>query len=189
MYYTKVYTILCRLSIGKTKKDGQKYPRAPILYSLRHKKRRPYAFLVILGKNISVKLGRHIDISGAESDPVRRIREKEARTELVTGKSFIWLLDETTFKYAMDRGLLSPLPAELKSHKAATEGFGLLLSELPLAEASGFSDLRPDSILCLRRSPFSETESYGRSGEEYDAAAVCFVNLAKLRPVAGVVEK
>lgn len=132
---------------------------------------------------------RHIDISGAESDPVRRIREKEARTELVTGNSFIWLLDETTFRYAMDRGLLSPLPDELKSHKAATEGFGLLLSELPLAEASGFSDLRPDSILCLRRSPSSETESYGRSGEEYDAAAVCFVNLAKLHPVASDAEK
>ena len=80
MYYTKVYTILCRLSIGKTKKNGQKYPRAPILYSLRHKKRRPYAFLVILGKNISVKLGKiqeaHPDVNIFLAAVDERLNEK-----------------------------------------------------------------------------------------------------------------
>lgn len=113
-----------------------------------------------------------IDKSG--SDARKAVQAKRARTELIAGNSFLWLLDEESFLYAKERGLLEPLPGDLSEGKAAVDGCGLLLSELPLFRREGFRDLRADSILCLRRNPESETESYGRTEERFLTAKEVF---------------
>ena len=122
-----------------------------------------------LGKPVDV---RAVDKNGSEARIA--VQSKAVRTELVTGNSFLWLLDEESFVYAKERGLLEPLPANLASDKASRDGYGLLLSELPLYEWNGFRDLRADSILCLRRAPQGETESYGRTAEEFRIAQTAF---------------
>ena len=115
------------------------------------------------------------------SDLRRTVQVKAAKTEMVTGSSFLWLLDEESFVYAKEHGLLEPLPADLASDKAAKDGYGLLLSELPLYREKGFRDLRADSVLCLRRNPDGETESYGRTAEAFRAAENVFQSLAQIR--------
>ena len=112
------------------------------------------------------------------SEARKAVQTKAAKAELVTGNSFLWLLDEESFVYAKERGLLEPLPSDLASNKASRDGYGLLLSELPLYERSGFRDLRADSILCLRRNPETETETYGRSVEQFRLAQTVFALLA-----------
>lgn len=114
--------------------------------------------------------------SGTEA--ARALKAKEIRTELTTGDSMVWILDEEAFLYAKERGLLAPLPESLAGRKNAVEGFGLRLSALEVYGTEGFCELYAGSYLCLRRSPEMETESYGRTREAYERAVQVFTALA-----------
>lgn len=107
-----------------------------------------------------------------------RVRAKEIRTELVTGDCMLYLLDPEAFAYASSHGLLEKLPDGLQSRDAAVDGCGLKLSGLKLAEADGFCGLPANSILCLRRNPAAEPESYGRTEADFEAAKTVFLKLA-----------
>ncbi len=106
------------------------------------------------------------------------VAAKEIRTELVAGDSLLWLLDEEAFAYARDHHLLEALPEELAGLEAAVDGYGLTLSSLELYEAEGFSELAGSAVLCLRRNPETETESYGRTVENFRIAEQVFRLLA-----------
>ena len=115
---------------------------------------------------------RSVCISGSDSE--KELMRREAKTEMVTGTTYLWIVNEEMFRYAKERGLLEPLPEAFSSHAAAADGYGLQLSGIPLGNADGFSSLRKDSILCLRRDPAGETESYGRTSEGFAVAKAVF---------------
>lgn len=114
--------------------------------------------------------------SGTEA--ARTLKAKEVRTELTTGDSMVWILDEEAFLYAKERGLLAPLPEALSGRENAVEGCALRLFALEIFGAEGFCELPPNSYLCLRRSPEEETESYGRTQEAYERAKDVFLALS-----------
>ena len=99
--------------------------------------------------------------------------------ELITGGSFLMLLDEESFRYAMDHGLLEELPEKLQNASGAKEGHGILLSSLPIYNTDGFHELASLSYLCLRKAPDDGIENYGRTQNDYESAKKLFETLTK----------
>lgn len=122
---------------------------------------------------------RAITRSGTEAE--WEVASKAIRTELITGDEFLLLLDEEAFLYAVEHGLLEELPEALRNASGAKDGFGLKLSALEVYNTEGYHELSPLSYLCLRKSPEGETESYGRTQEDYLAAKQVFEKLAKIQ--------
>ncbi len=118
-------------------------------------------------------------LTRAGSSAQQDVIAKQIRTELVTGDSFLWLLDDASFRYACEKGLLTPLPSGLTGTDAAVDAYGLRLSALSLSEADGFRFLEQNLILCLRRSPKEDAEPYGRTVLQYEQAQKIFLQLAK----------
>lgn len=121
--------------------------------------------------------------SGTEA--ARALKAKEVRTELVTGDSMVWILDEEAFLYARERELLAPLPESLAGRENAADGLALRLFALDIYGTKGFCELPSNSYLCLRRAPETETESYGRTQEAYERARNVFLALAEYEYQAG----
>lgn len=111
------------------------------------------------------------------TEAARAQQAKEVRTELVTGDSMVWILDEEAFLYAKEKGLLAPLPEALAGRENAVEGCALRIFTLDVFGKEGFCELPANSYLCLRRSPDAETESYGRTQEAYERAKDVFLSL------------
>jgi hypothetical protein len=106
------------------------------------------------------------------------ILTKQIRTELVTGKEFLMLLDESAYQYAKEHDLLAELPDELKDTVGAADGVAIRFNSLALRNEEGFCDLEAISYLCLRKAPADGTENYGRTEAEYQAALELFLRLA-----------
>ncbi len=107
------------------------------------------------------------------------IGSKAIRTELITGDSFLLLLDEESFRYAIEHDLLEKLPEKLQNATGAKEERGILLSSLPIYNTDGFHELASFSYLCLRKAPEDGTEQYGRTQNDYESAKELFEKLTK----------
>jgi len=118
-------------------------------------------------------------ITKSGSDALWKVNSKAIRTELITGDSFLMLLDEESFRYALEHDLLEALPKELQDASGAKEGYGILLSSLPIYNTDGFHELASLSYLCLRKAPEDGAEHYGRTQKDYDAAKKLFESLTK----------
>lgn len=118
-------------------------------------------------------------ITKSGSDAHWQLGSKAIRTELITGGSFLMLLDEESFRYAMDHGLLEELPEKLQNASGAKEGHGILLSSLPIYNTDGFHELASLSYLCLRKAPDDGVENYGRTQNDYESAKKLFETLTK----------
>lgn len=130
------------------------------------------------GNGDGIRVGKVADLLRSGSEAARALQAKAIRTELVTGESMVWILDEEAYVYAKERGLLAPLPEELASRENAVDGLALRLYALEIYGAKGFRELYADSYLCLRRDPAGETERYGRTPEAYARAKEVFLRLA-----------
>ena len=89
------------------------------------------------------------------------------------------LLDEESFTYAMEHDLLEALPQSLQDATGAKEGYGILLSSLPIYNTDGFHELASLSYLCLRKAPEDGAEHYGRTQKDYESAKKLFETLTK----------
>lgn len=106
---------------------------------------------------------------------------KNAKIELVTGSDFILLLSEQAYTYALDHNLLEELPEEAKDIVSDVNNYGIRLSSLPIYETEAFSGFPGETILCLRKNPDSETESFGRSKAHFESAREAFLKMANYK--------
>lgn len=150
----------------------------PVLRSTRYPIEAYLASKVSDGNGDHRRVGKVKDFLRTGTEVARALQAKAVRTELVTGDSMVWILDEEAFIYAKERGLLAPLPESLADREDAVEGCALHLSELKIYGTEGFCELYANSYLCLRRDPASEEESYGRTPEAYERAKAIFLALA-----------
>ncbi len=118
-------------------------------------------------------------ITKSGSDALWKVASKAIRTELITGNSFLMLLDEESFAYALEHDLLAPLPEKLQQAEGAKEEHGILLSSLPIYNTDGFHELASYSYLCLRKAPEDGVENYGRTQNDYESAKKLFEKLTK----------
>ncbi len=151
----------------------------PVIRSFRSPAEQLLASLSEDANGDGMQIGRIESLTRAGSNAQREVIAKQIRTELVTGDSFLWLLDEASFRYACEKELLTPLPSGLADTDAAVDGYGLRLSGLTLSGAEGFRFLEQNLILCLRRSPKEDVEPYGRTVLQYEQAQKIFLQLAK----------
>ncbi|MBQ6043165.1 MAG: hypothetical protein IJL41_03380 [Clostridia bacterium] len=93
---------------------------------------------------------------------------KRFLSELASGDSVVYLLEESFFEKANEQGLLCPL-AELIDPSLLPDDMydpcGVRVSELDYFKQGGFSSVPDDTLLCIRRSPESDSISYGRTPE------------------------
>ena len=149
----------------------------PVLRSIRRPMEALLSEKVADGNGDGKRVGQVKDFLRSGTEAARALRAKEVRTELVTGNSMVWILDEEAFLYAKEKGLLAPLPEEFAGRENAVDGCALRLYALDIYAAEGFCELYSNSYLCLRRSPETETESYGRTQEAYERAKDVFTAL------------
>ena len=124
------------------------------------------------------KLSLHA-ITKSGSEAYSKVQSKAIRTELVTGDAFLLLLDEESYLYAKEHGLIEELPESLKEHAGAKDGYALTLSSLSVFPTKGVNELAPLSYLCLRKAPEEGKENYGRTEKDYLAAKKLLETLSK----------
>lgn len=150
----------------------------PVLRSIRRPVEAFLSSVTADGNGDGKRVGQVKSFLRSGTEAARALRAKEVRTELTTGDSMVWILDEEAFLYAKEKGLLAPLPEALAAQENAADGCALRLSALEIYGTEGFCELYANSYLCLRRSPAEETESYGRTQEAYERAKNVFLKLA-----------
>ena len=93
---------------------------------------------------------------------------KRFLSELASGDSVVYLLEESFFEKANEQGLLCPL-AEIVDPSLLPDDMydacGVRVSELDYFKQAGFSSVPDDTLLCIRRSPESDSIQYGRTPE------------------------
>lgn len=125
------------------------------------------------------KRGVLADVTRSGSGTTAEIMEKTIRTRLVTGEECLFLLDQKSYEYAKEKGLLAPLPEALLDSEAAVDGLALRLNTLPLYNTEGYHELGALSYLCMRKAPEEGTETYGRTAEDHAAALEMLLRLAE----------
>lgn len=152
---------------------------SPVCRSVRRPVDEALSKLVSDGNGDGKRVGRMETILRSGSTAARELQAKEVRTELVTGDSMLWLLDEEAYTFAKERGLLAELPGELADRENAVDGLAVKLYTLDCFGKEGFCELHGSAYLCLRRDPAAEAEPYGRTSEAYERAKAVFLELAK----------
>ncbi len=152
---------------------------APVCRSVRRPIDEALSKWVSDGNGDGKRVGRLRPLLRSGSSAARDLQAKEIRTELVTGDSMLWLLDEEAYAYAKKRGLIAALPEELAEREGAVDGLAIKLYTLDCFGEEGFCGLHGSGYLCLRRDPAEEAESYGRTAEAYERAKEVFSELTK----------
>lgn len=96
---------------------------------------------------------------------------KRFLTELASGDSVVYLLDEAFFARAADEGLLCPLAGIIDPELLPENMYdecAVRVSELDYFKREGFASVPGDTLLCIRRSPDKDSISYGRTQEYWD---------------------
>ena len=93
---------------------------------------------------------------------------KRFLSELASGDSVVYLLEESFYKKAAEQGLLCPL-AEIVDPSVLPDDmydeYSVRVCELDYFKQDGFSSVPDDTLLCIRRSPDKDSISYGRTPE------------------------
>lgn len=119
------------------------------------------------------------DITRSGNGLTAEITAKAIRTRLVTGGECLFLLDQKSYDYAKEQGLLAPLPKALAEMAGAVDGVALKLNTLPLYNTEGYHELGAVSYLCMRKAPEEGEETYGRTEADFDVALKMFTALAE----------
>ena len=101
-------------------------------------------------------------------------------TEVTSGNSIIYLVNEAYYERLKEFGVLSKLSDVLPASAIPSETvdeYGVYLRELELHFAEGFRRLPGNLIVCLRRSPEEDTITYGRTMEYWRANQLFFRNM------------
>ena len=152
---------------------------SPVCRSVRRPVDEALSKLASDGNGDGRRVGRMETVLRSGSAAARELQAKEIRTELVTGDSMLWLLDEEAYVFAKERGLLAELPAELAERDGAVDGLAVKFYTLDCFGKAGFCGLHGSAYLCLRRDPSAEAEPYGRTSEAYERAKAVFSELTK----------
>lgn len=124
------------------------------------------------------------NISSLDETDANRLAVKEFEKELFTGDSMIFLLDKQLFDLCVDYDMLAPFE-EVFSKDNMPDGViaecGIYLSSLDVKELDGFKNLSPNTVLCVRRSPDSETIKYGRLQSAWESNREIFEKLVSYK--------
>ena len=105
---------------------------------------------------------------------------KEFEKELFAGDSMIFILDKQTFDICVDNDMLASFETVFGKDnmpEGVIAGCGIYLSSLDAKALGGFDELSPNTVLCIRRSPDSETIKYGRLQSAWESNREIFVKL------------
>ncbi len=105
---------------------------------------------------------------------------KEFETELFAGDSMIFLLDKQLFDICIEHDKLASFEEVFGKDnmpEGVIGGCGIYLSSLDVAGLAGFEKLSPNTVLCIRRAPDSETIKYGRLQSAWESNRDIFVKL------------
>ena len=120
------------------------------------------------------------DMTSLDETNANRLAVKEFEAELFTGDSMIFLLDKQLFDICIDYDMLASFE-EIFGKDNVPDGVisdcGIYLSSLDARELGGFDKLSSNTVLCLRRSPDSETVKYGRTQSAWESNREVFAEL------------
>jgi hypothetical protein len=105
---------------------------------------------------------------------------KEFETELFAGDSMIFLLDKQLFDICVEHDKLASFEEVFGKDNmpdGVIAGCGIYLSSLDVDGLAGFEKLSPNTVLCIRNSPDSETIKYGRLQSAWESNRDIFVKL------------
>ncbi|MBR5779448.1 MAG: hypothetical protein IKY21_02345 [Clostridia bacterium] len=105
---------------------------------------------------------------------------KEFETELFAGDSMIFLLDKQLFDICVEHDKLASFEEVFGKDnmpEGVIGGCGIYLSSLDVDGLAGFEKLSPNTVLCIRRAPDSETIKYGRLQSAWESNRDIFVKL------------
>ncbi len=109
---------------------------------------------------------------------------KRFLSELASGDSVIYLLEESFFEKAAEQKLLCPL-AELIDPSLLPDDMydecAVRVSELDYFKQEGFSSVPDDTLLCIRRSPENDQISYGKTQEYWSCNKALVVKMLTYR--------
>jgi hypothetical protein len=105
---------------------------------------------------------------------------KEFERELFAGDSMIFVIDKQIFDICLEQDKLASFE-EVFGKENMPEGLlagcGIYLSSLDAKTLAGFEKISPNTVLCIRRAPDSETVKYGRLQSAWESNREIFVNL------------
>lgn len=120
------------------------------------------------------------NITALDETAANRLAVKEFEEELFTGDSMIFLLDKQMFDICVDNDMLASFE-EVFGKENMPDGViadcGIYLSSLDAKVLDGFKELSPHTVLCIRRSPDSETVKYGRLQSAWEENRDIFIKL------------
>lgn len=109
-----------------------------------------------------------------------RLAVKEFERELFAGDSMIFVVDKQIFDICLEQDKLASFE-EVFGKENMPEGLlagcGIYLSSLDAKTLAGFEKISPNTVLCIRRAPDSETVKYGRLQSAWESNREIFVNL------------
>ena len=131
--------------------------------------------------DITVAVGENIPYTAYQTNVDAN---KRFMTEITSGDSVIYLLEESFFEKASEQGVLCPLaqiidPALLPDDMY--DEYGVRVSELDYFTLNGFSSIPDDTVLCIRRSPEQDSITYGRTIDYWECNKTLFVKMFEYR--------
>lgn len=120
------------------------------------------------------------NITALDETAANRLAVKEFEKELFAGDSMIFILDKQTFDICVDNDMLASFETVFGKDnmpEGVIADCGIYLSSLDAKALGGFDELSPNTVLCIRRSPDSETIKYGRLQSAWESNREIFVKL------------
>ncbi len=120
------------------------------------------------------------NITALDETSANALAVKEFEAEIFAGDSMIFLLDKQMFDICVSEDILAPFDevfGEDNMPEGVISGCGIYLSSLDAKALDGFKDISPNTVLCIRRSPDSETLKYGRLQSVWEGNRDVFVSL------------
>ncbi len=99
-------------------------------------------------------------------------------TEIATGDSLIYILEESFYDQAAGSGALAAISSLVGDTEVKKiDSFGVKVGTLKFFNLPGFDSFPKDAILCMRDSPDENSPNYGRTKDYWDANKDFFINI------------
>lgn len=120
------------------------------------------------------------NITALDETASNRLAVKEFEKEIFAGDSMIFVLDKQLFDICAENDILASFEdvfGKENMPEGVIAGCGIYLSSLDAKALGGFDAISPNSVICIRRSPDSETIKYGRLQSVWEKNRDIFVKL------------
>ncbi len=120
------------------------------------------------------------NITALDETAANLLAVKEFEKEIFAGDSMIFILDKQMFDICVENDILASFETVFGKDnmpEGVIADCGIYLSSLGVKELGGFSELSPNTVICIRRSPDSETVKYGRLQSAWESNRDIFVKL------------